>query len=65
MSSKLGHVFKKARLDKGLTQSQLADKAGVYTNSYAKIERGEQNPSYSTIKKLTKVLDLDISKIPD
>ena len=65
MSSKTGQVLKDARISKGLTQLQLAKKAGIYPNTYAKIERGEQDPSFATVKKLAKVLDLDLSDIPD
>jgi DNA-binding XRE family transcriptional regulator len=57
-------LFKDARLKKGLTRVELANKAGVYTNTYYKIERGEQKPSYPNIKKLAKALDLDIKEIP-
>jgi transcriptional regulator with XRE-family HTH domain len=58
-------IFKEARLEKGLTQKELSIKAGVYLNTYAKIERGEQKPGFSNIKKLAKVLELSISDIPD
>jgi transcriptional regulator with XRE-family HTH domain len=57
-------IFKEARLKKGLTRIELAKKAGVYTNTYYKIERGEQKPSYPNIKKLAKALGLDIKNIP-
>lgn len=57
-------LFKEARLKKGLTRTALANKAGIYPNTYFKIERGEQDPSFPTIKKLAKVLEIDISEIP-
>jgi transcriptional regulator with XRE-family HTH domain len=59
----LAQIFHEARLEKGLTQIVLAKKAGLYPNTYAKIERGEQKPSVPTIKKLAKVLDLDLSEV--
>lgn len=65
MSKQAGKIFKSARLKKGFTQSQLSKKAGIYTNTYAKIERGEQDPSFATIKKIAKVLDLNLTDIPD
>jgi HTH-type transcriptional regulator/antitoxin HipB len=65
VSSKAGQVFKDGRIAKGLTQLQLAKKAGIYPNTYAKIERGEQDPSFATVKKLAKALDLDLKDIPD
>lgn len=65
MSYKTGLYFKKFRLTMGLTQTQLANKAGIYPNTYAKIERGEQNPSFATIKRIAKVLELDLKDLPE
>lgn len=59
-----GSIFHQARLKKGLTQTEVAEKAGVHPNTYAKIERDEQNPSFPTIKKVAKVLDIDLSDVP-
>lgn len=57
-------ILKEARNLKGLTQVEVADKAGIHPNTYAKIERGENMPSPDSIKKLLKVLDIEASKIP-
>lgn len=54
-----------ARRSKGLTQVELAKKSGVHSNTIAKIEQGIQQPSYPTIKKLSKVLDIDINDFPE
>jgi len=59
-----GQLFKEARLKKGLTQLQVATKSDIHPNTYAKIERDEQDPSFPTIKKLAKVLNLEIKDIP-
>ncbi len=59
-----GQIFKEARQNKGLTQVELAKKSGVHSNTIAKIERDEQDPSFATIKKLAKILDVDISNLP-
>jgi transcriptional regulator with XRE-family HTH domain len=56
-------IFKDARLKKGLTQVEVAKKAGLYPNAYAKIERGISKPSPTSIKKLIKALDIEPSKI--
>ena len=55
---KLGGKLKKARALAGLTQSQVADKAGVNVNYYARIERGEINPSYENLQSITKALNI-------
>jgi len=48
--------IKKARLNKNWTQVELADKAGINSNYYAKIERGDISPSYETFEKIFKAL---------
>lgn len=59
-----GEILKEARLKKGLTQDELAKKAGLGKNTYPKIERGISKPDSSSIKKLLKVLDIRPSDIP-
>lgn len=61
----IGAIFKEARLKKGLTQVEVAEKAGLHWNTIAKVEREEQEPEFGTIKKIAKVLGIDISKLPD
>lgn len=45
-----------ARLDAGLSQAQLARRAGVSQQQVAKLERPGQNPSIDTIAKLARAL---------
>ena len=59
-----GEVLKQARIKKNLTQIEVDEKAQIHPNTYAKIERDEQDPSFATIKNLAKVLDVNISDIP-
>ena len=60
----VGSVLKKARLAKGLTQVELAEQAGVHINTYARVERDEQEPSFDTIRRLTSVLGIKLEDIP-
>jgi transcriptional regulator with XRE-family HTH domain len=55
---KLGQRFKEAREKKKMTQVQVAKKAGMNTNYYAVIERGEINPSFETLKKIAEALNI-------
>lgn len=55
---KIGKDLKKAREEKRLTQTELAKKVGLHFNSYAKIERGELQPSLKTLEKIYKALGL-------
>jgi len=60
-----GEIFKEARLAKKLTQLEVAEKAEIHPNTYAKIERDVQDASFPTAKKLAKILNLDLNKLPD
>lgn len=40
-----------SKAQKRLTQLEVAEKAGIHPNTYAKIEEGLQKPSFATIKK--------------
>lgn len=53
-----GKKIRSARVEKGLTQTEVAEKAGINTNYYACIERGEVNPSLEKIQAIAKALGL-------
>jgi len=64
-SNKIGQMIKSARLKAGLTQVELAKKADLHPNTVARIERGEEKPTFSTAKKLASILNLKLSDLPD
>jgi len=49
--------LKKVRKQLGLTQLELARKAGVPQSVIAKIETGKVDPSYSSVKKICNVIE--------
>lgn len=55
--------LRKARLAKGLTQAEVAKKAGISENHYAQIERAEKNPTVSTFKGIIKAIGVPSSEI--
>lgn len=59
----VGENLKKAREKAGLTQVELAEKADIHPNYYARIERGEANPSQEILYKLTRALKVKSSRI--
>lgn len=59
----VGKNLKKAREKAGLTQVELAEKADIHPNYYARIERGETNPSQEILYKLTRALKVKSSRI--
>ncbi|TSC90373.1 MAG: hypothetical protein G01um10145_45 [Microgenomates group bacterium Gr01-1014_5] len=52
----LGKTIKKARKQAKLTQVEVAEKAGVHVNYYARIERGEVNPSFEILESIARAL---------
>ncbi len=52
----LGTKIRKAREAAGLTQAEVAAKAGINVSYYAEIERGEVNPSVDKLHSILKVL---------
>ncbi|MCO4683489.1 putative transcriptional regulator [Streptococcus infantarius subsp. infantarius] len=49
--------IKKARLDAGLTQIEVANKLGVAQAQYSRWENGGRNPKDETVEKLAKIFD--------
>lgn len=60
---KVAKRLKTLRLDRDLTQSDVAEKADMSTNYYAKIERGELRPSVDIYERLAKALKATASDI--
>lgn len=54
----LGETIKRARMDKGLSQKELADFLGKTPTYISIIERGTQMPSHELLIKLGDKLDL-------
>lgn len=57
----LANAVLRARIDKGLSQEQLAAKIGTKQANISKIEAGLANPTLNVIQKLARVLDINIS----
>ena len=58
-----GQNLRKVRSQIGLTQKQVAKKAKMHVNYYARIERGEENPSYEAIEKIIDALKIKSSTV--
>jgi transcriptional regulator with XRE-family HTH domain len=60
---KIGEKIKQARLQQGVTQAEVAEKAGLNTNYYARIERGEASATIEAIQKIAKALKVTSADI--
>lgn len=52
-------TLKKKRIDKRMTQAEVAEQIGIKREHYTKIELGDSNPSLPVYLKLKSVLDLE------
>ena len=59
----LGKTLKQMRKAKGLTQAQLAEIADANEKHISKIETGVYFPTYATLSKILKALDLNIDDL--
>ena len=64
----IGHmilVALKSRLLRGLTQEELAEKAGMHQTYIGQVERGEKNLTLTSLEKLTRSLQIPFSVLFD
>lgn len=61
IDGKIKTVLKAAREKAGLTQIELAEKAGVTRAYYADVERGRYTPSLRVLSKLSEILNIDLN----
>ncbi len=59
----LGIKLRTAREKANLTQEEVAKKAGISSNYFAKIERGEINTTIEKLYKIIKALNAEASDI--
>ncbi len=52
------------RLEQNLTQKQLAQLSGIDQAEISRIERGQGNPTATTLGALTKALGVDLRLVP-
>lgn len=57
LNIKISQMVQLARMDKGLTQSQLAKKLGTKQPSIARLESGKKSPTILFLNQIAKALD--------
>ena len=60
---KVNTLVRTARRRKGLTQRDLADRTGIPQPMISSIERGLQDPRYSTVQRILAAVDQEIEVI--
>jgi CheY-like chemotaxis protein len=59
----LGMAIKTERSGLGISQEELADRAGLHRTYVSDLERGARNPSIASIEKLAQALNLSVSAL--
>jgi transcriptional regulator with XRE-family HTH domain len=59
----LGRRIRKLRNKNHISQEKLALAAGLHRNVPGKIERGDLNPSFTTLLKIARGLQISVSKL--
>jgi transcriptional regulator with XRE-family HTH domain len=63
LAGHIGSVAREARTKAGLTQEQAAERIGVVTEVYGRMERGKILPSLPTLVRLCKALGIDANPL--
>ncbi len=62
-SKKLGENLKKIRINKNITQTELAEKLGVDKSFVSNLENGKNNPTLSTISNIAQALEVSVNEL--
>jgi transcriptional regulator with XRE-family HTH domain len=62
---RLGDNVKRLRQDKGWSQEDYADRAGIHRTYVSDIERGARNPTITVVEKLAKPLGVQAGMLLD
>lgn len=55
--------IKKYRIEKKLSQEDLADKTGLHRTYISSVERGQRNISLKNIEKIAEALEIEVYKL--
>lgn len=58
--SRFPAILREARTEKGLSQEQLADEAGLHRTYISQIERGVKSPSLRSLEQITDALEIPL-----
>ena len=59
----IGDLVRRLRHEKGLTQEDLADQAGLHTNYIGHVERGEKMVTVGALRRIARPLGVRVSEL--
>lgn len=59
----LGKAIRQLREERGMTQEALAQEAGVTVGHMSMIERGHSNPTWATVKSISRALGVSMIEL--
>jgi transcriptional regulator with XRE-family HTH domain len=60
---RLACAIRDLREQAGLSQEAVAHSAGLTVSAYARIERGEANPTWTTVTQIARALDVSLADL--
>ena len=63
ISSKIGNIIRKKRVEKDITQEMLALQCNIDRSYMGRIERGEVNLTVEKLYMIAKVLEVDVKQL--
>lgn len=61
--SSLGEKLMRLRTERGLSQEEFAEKAGLDRTYISGLERGKRNPSFLALERLAKALEIPAGEL--
>jgi len=62
-SPALAKVIRRLREQAEITQEDLAHRAGITTGTLSKIERADSNPSWTTVERIARALEVGLAEL--
>lgn len=63
LRDKFGNRIRTLRAERGFTQEQLAERAGISVDFLSLIERGKNSPSFENLDELAESLDVTVAEL--
>ncbi|HLM84622.1 MAG TPA: helix-turn-helix transcriptional regulator [Solirubrobacteraceae bacterium] len=61
----LAATLRRMRLERGETQEDLAHRAGLTVAAFARIERGNANPTWTTVRRIAAALGVTVAALAE